>query len=82
MIQMVLGLQKGGQGPEPPQILELAERWSERWPTGLHTSADASLTVIHGREILLRSLIQRMPEHFRQSRWQVVIILLVSMTLV
>ena len=68
---MVLALRKGDHGPAPPQILELAERWSQRWPTGLHASADASFTVIHGREILLRSLIQKLPERARQSHWQV-----------
>ena len=75
MLDLLDRLPAGGTGSVGVQALQsLVERWDQRWPTVQQPSADACLTVINVRQLLLNALLEEWPrshKHQGQTVFQV-----------
>ena len=72
MVSLLAGLPAGAVDVEALQ--KQVEGWCQRWPSVQQPSADACLTVIHVRGLLLDALMQEWPreqQHAGQSLFQV-----------
>jgi hypothetical protein len=50
-----------GNSADVPGLQRLCDRWLHRWPSVHHPTADAALTVINVRDLLLDALMQQWP---------------------
>ena len=72
VVTLLQSLPPGAAGIE--QVEAVVARWSQRWPSVQQPTADACLTVIHVRGLLLDALMQEWPrdqQHQGQTVYQV-----------
>jgi len=72
VVTLLQSLPPGAAGIE--QLQAMVARWSQRWPSVQQPTADACLTVIHVRGLLLDALMQEWPQdqqHQGQTIYQV-----------
>ena len=72
VVTLLQSLPPGTAGIE--QLQAVVARWSQRWPSVQQPTADACLTVIHVRGLLLDALMQEWPrdqQHQGQTIYQV-----------